>query len=438
MNNIRPANLINIFTSKRFLPYFSTLFLGAFNDNIYKQCLFYIITFQLLAWMSNVDANLFNNLAAGIFIIPYVLFSYLAGQLADKYEKSLLIKRLKNLEIGIMCLAFASFYFQSFWGLIAALLLTGLQSAFFSPIKYSILPQHLHNNELLGGNSLVEMGTYVAIILGTIIAGVLVEIDAMPIEWLISGFIIVIAISGRTASQFIPEAAAANPELKIDFNGFRQTGRILKNAYRNKLVFKAMLGVCMFWFLGVCLMTQLPNLVKSYFNADESTMNLLLTLFSISIGLGSILCNTLSKGRINLKLVAFAALGLGLAYVDFAFAAQAYTNQHSLSVSEFVSLSHSWRLMADILFIGLFAGLFVVPLMTLIQTESEISELARMVAANNILNAAAMVIASIAGIVCLSVLTISIPNFFLIIAGIQLIVAALIWAWVYSHSPKQP
>jgi len=275
---------VTLLTSKRFLPFFSTQFLGAFNDNIFKNTLMLLIAFSATQSIG-LDTNTVMNLAAGLFILPFFLFSAIAGQIADKYEKSSIIRKVKLAEIGIMILAAACFITESYTLLLMLLFVMGTQSTFFGPVKYAILPQHLRDDELVGGNALVEMGTFVAILLGTIGAGLLMGLEGTKV--ITAGVVVVTAIGGYLASRSIPKAKASDSSMKLDFNIFRTTDKVLKYARADRPVYLSIMAISWFWFLGASYLTQFPNFAKETLQGDSSVVTMLLALFSIGIGAGS-------------------------------------------------------------------------------------------------------------------------------------------------------
>ena len=304
---------------RRFFPFFCTQFFGAFNDNVYKNALILLIAYESLRYTA-IDTDLLNNLAAGLFILPFFLFSAFAGQLADKYEKSAYIRWIKTAEILIMCLAALAFYLQSLWGLLGILFLMGSQSAFFGPVKYSIIPQHLAEEELVAGNAFVEMGTFLAILLGTAGAGLLMLLEQST-YW-VAIVVCTIAVFGRLTSQWIPQAPAPVPNLKIDMNPARLIVRTLRYARADRTVFLAILGVSWFWFLGASYLTQLPNYTIEILGSDKSVVTLLLCVFSVGIGVGSMLCDRLSGHKVEIGIVPLGSLGLTVFGADLYFCQQ--------------------------------------------------------------------------------------------------------------------
>lgn len=428
--------------TKRFLPFFITQLLGAFNDNIFKQSLILAILYHLTV---GGDRNLLVNLCALLFILPFFLFSALGGQFGEKYNKDALMRALKLAEIVIMLVGAAGFVLGSLPLLFLALFAMGTHSALFGPVKYSILPQHLREDELVGGNALVEMGTFLAILAGTIGAGVLMSRQDYAAGVAIA--VVLVATCGFLASRKIPRAAAALPELSIDWNIFRQSWSILMLGLRQRpAVSRSLVGNSWFWFLGAVYLTQIPTYAKELLHGDESVVTLILTVFSVGIALGSMLCERLSGKKVEIGLVPFGSIGLSLFGImlwwhsgGFPQDAQPY---NWLAVLEH---SQSWTVLADILGIGIFGGFYIVPLYALIQARTDEDKRARVIAANNILNALFMVVAAIVSILLLSVAGLSIPELFLVLSLMNVAVNVYIFkivpeftmrflVWLLTHS----
>jgi len=427
---------------KRFLPFFVTQLLGAFNDNIFKQSLILAILYHLTI---GGDRNLLVNLCALLFILPFFLFSALGGQFGEKFNKDALMRALKLAEVGIMLVGAAGFVLGSLPLLFLALFAMGTHSALFGPVKYSILPQHLQEDELVGGNALVEMGTFLAILCGTIGAGVLMSRQDYAAG--VGVAVVLVAVCGYLASRNIPRAAAALPELTIDWNIFRQSWSILLLGLRQRpAVSRSLVGNSWFWFLGAVYLTQIPTYAKELLHGDESVVTLILTVFSVGIALGSMLCEKLSGKKVEIGLVPFGSIGLSLFGIllwwhsgDFPKGEQPY---HWLAVLEH---SQSWAVLADILGIGIFGGFYIVPLYALIQARTEEDKRARVIAANNILNALFMVVAAIVSILLLSVAKLTIPELFLVLSLMNVAVNVYIFkivpeftmrflVWLLTHS----
>ena len=406
------------------MPFFVTQFLGAFNDNLYKNGLVIYIAFQT-ANMTQGTSNNLVNIAAGLFILPFFLFSPIAGQLADKYEKSLLIRRVKQLEILIMLFAAIAFYFESLELLIAILFLMGTQSSLFGPVKYSLLPQALKSEELVGGNAMVEFGTFLAILFGLISSVFIVGIGTD----MLSLAVVFVALTGYLVSRSIPTLPPAAPELKVSFNLPKQTLNILRDARQNRTVFYSIMGVSWFWFVGVTYITQLPNYVRYELGGNEQVYILLLAMFSIGIGAGSFLCERLSGRIVEIGLVPIGALGLTLFGVDIYFNQSLSIGQTLIGPMAFISGGSNLRVMIDIVMLGISGGIYIVPLYALIQQRSELKKRSRIIAANNVLNAIFMVVAALYGLFALSS-GITVPTLFLIMAIMNAVVALFIFKLV--------
>lgn len=432
-------NQFALLTQKRFGPFFQTQFLGAFNDNLYKNALILILAYQTA---TSIRSDILINLSAGLFILPFFLFSATAGQIADKFEKARLIRIIKLMEIVIMACAASAFYFQNAFLLMALLFFMGTQSTFFGPVKYSIIPQHLDETEIMGGNALVEMGTFVAILLGTMAAGILIQFSNGV--FYTAATVIVVAVSGWLCSRGIPSAAAASPNLRINWNPVTQTIRTIGFARKEFSVFQSILGISWFWFLGASYLTQIPNFTKQVLNGSESVVTLLLTLFSVGIGAGSLLCEWLSGRKVEYGLVPIGSIGLSIFGLDLAWAYHAPPSDVLVGVAAFLQTPGAIRITIDFLMVGVFGGLYIVPLYTLIQLRSEAAERSRVIAANNILNALFMTGAALTGAVLIGVMNLSIPHFFIVLTAMNVAVAVYIYSlipeftmrcliWVLTH-----
>jgi len=435
-------NQFDLLKQRRFAPFFWTQALGAGNDNIYKNALVIFVAYQA-AQLTSVDANTLVNLAAAVFIAPFVLFSATSGQLADKIEKSRLIRYIKIFEIGIMTIGCLGFAWRNLTLLFVALALMGVHSTLFGPVKYAILPQHLKSEELVGGNGLVEMGTFVAILIGTIVGGLLVAVGPNgPV--LAGATAIAVAVAGWLVSRAIPLTPSAAPDLTVNWNPFTETAKNLKFAYGNRVVWLSMLGISWFWFYGATFLTQFPNFAKDVLGGDEHVVTFLLATFSIGIGVGSLLCERLSGRRVELGLVPFGSIGLTLFAVDLWFATRAMHGSGLEGVGAFLSHPAHWRVTADLLLIGLFGGFYIVPLYALIQERSQATHRSRIIAANNILNALFMVVSAGLAIGLLAA-GVSIPGLFLATGILNAFVALYIYrlvpeflmrflAWLLIHT----
>jgi 1-acyl-sn-glycerol-3-phosphate acyltransferase len=436
------GNQFDLLRQRRFAPFFWTQFLGAANDNIYKNALVIFVAYHAAA-RAALDANTLVNLAAGLFILPFVVLSATAGQVADKYEKSRLIRFIKILEIAIMVIGTAGFVTQSLVLLFAALLLMGVHSTLFGPVKYAILPQSLGPDELVGGNGLVEMGTFVAILLGTIAGGVLVAIPGVgPV--LAGAAAIAVAVAGWLVSRAIPVTPAVAPDLVLNWNPVTETWKNLRFAYGNRVVWLSMLGISWFWFYGATFLTQFPNFAKDILGGDEHVVTFLLAVFSVGIGVGSLLCERMSGHKVEIGLVPFGSIGLTLFALDLWLATRTMHATGLAGIAEFVQQPGHLRVLADLVLIGLFGGFYIVPLYALVQQRSEPAYRSRIIAANNILNAIFMVASAGLAIALLGA-GLSIPYLFLTTAILNAVVALFIYklvpeflmrflAWILIHT----
>ncbi len=418
----------DLLSSKRFLPLFITQFLGALNDNIYKNALVIFITFSI-AEQTSIESRILVILAVGIFILPYFLFSATAGQLADKYEKSFLIQRIKLLEIIIMGLAVIGFVTQSLIMLMTVLFFMGMQSTFFGPLKYGILPQHLKFYELTGGNGLVQMGTYIAILGGTIIGGALIALDRYGIA-IVSVIVLVVAFCGWVSSQSIPRAKAADESLRVDWNFIYQTFHLLRYIVSEKGIFVAIIAISWFWFIGATYLSLVPTYTRDYLMGDELVTIALLTAFSIGIGTGSLMCERLSGGKIEPGLVPIGAMGLTVFAVDLFLIGSPQTLEipleEGITLLEFLKMPIHWRVLFDLVCIGLFGGIYIVPLYAMVQHRASIQLRARVIAATNILNALFMVASAII-VIGLIKLAFTIPQIYLLVGVLNLIITSVIF-----------
>lgn len=416
-----------LLTQRRFSPFFWTQFLGAFNDNLFKTALMVALTYDALSW-TTLEPGLLNNLIPGLFILPYVVFSATAGQIADKVEKGRLSRFVKLLEVGIMLVAGIGWMTHTLWLLIAAVVGMGVHSTLFGPVKYAYLPQHLKPEELVGGNGIVEMGTFVGILLGQVLGALLVVHKPWGIE-LVAGASLLMALLGLATSWRIPASPAPAPELKVSKNFFAESIRNLRYSAQNRTVFLSMLGNSWFWFYGALVLSQFPVYAKDYLHGDNSVFVLLLTVFSLGVGAGSLLCEKLSGRKVEIGLVPFGAIGLSVFGIDLYFASLAYTNTALVDATALLALPGTLRILADIVLIGIFGGLFIVPLFALIQTRCDPKHVSRTIAGMNILNAIFMVAAAGVAIVLLGQ-GFSIPQMFLVTALLNALVAIYIFSLV--------
>ena len=420
-------NQFDLLKQRRFAPFFWTQFLGAGNDNVYKNALVIFLAFQA-ASLTTLHPNALVNLAGAVFILPFVLFSATSGQVADKYEKSRLIRWIKLFEIAIMVVGLVAFWQRSLVLLFVALALMGVHSTLFGPVKYAILPQHLSNEELVGGNGLVEMGTFVAILLGTIAGGLIVAIEPDGPVW--AGFLaIAIAVAGWLTSRRIPHTPAVDPDLRINWNPFTETWKNLRFAQGNRVVWLSMLGISWFWFYGATFLAQFAGYARDILGGDATVVTALLALFSVGIGAGSLLCERLSGRKVELGLVPFGSIGLTLFAVDLWWASRGLSAHGTGGLTLFLAEPRHWRVAADLVLIGLFGGFYIVPLYALIQERSAPSHRSRIIAANNILNALFMV-ASAGLAIGLLATGLSIPELFLVTGLMNAAVALFIYGLV--------
>jgi len=423
------SSQFHLLRERRFRPFFLTQFLGAFNDNLFKNALVVLLTFQAASWTS-IAPELLANLAAGIFILPFFLFSASAGQLADKYDKSRLTRLVKVLEIAIMTVALAGFLLHSLAVLFFALFLLGCHSTLFGPVKYALLPQHLHENELVGGNALVEAGTFVAILLGTLVGGLLAAAENGEL-W-IAGGSIVVAICGYLTSRGVPLSPAPEPGLKVNPNPLTETWRNIGFARQNRPVFLAIMGISWFWLYGALFLAQFPAYAKGVLGGGEGTVTLLLATFTVGIGLGSLLCEKFSSGQVEIGLVPFGSIGLTLFGLDIAFASPTMLPTGApLAIGAVLAQPGIVRVLLALLMLGVFGGFFIVPLYAMMQSRSAPGQRARIIAANNILNALFMVTGALAAGALLGA-GLSIPMLF----GLAAVMNAAVALYIYRLVPE--
>ena len=428
---------------RRFAPLFWVQFLGAANDNIFKFAFTLLATYAAHKW-GNVEPQIAGFLIGALFIAPFMLFSATSGQLADKLEKSWFIRRVKDAEIIVMAIGGAGLALQSAPLLYVAIFLLGLQSTVFGPVKYSYLPQHLDAHEVTGGNGMVEMGTFVAILLGTIGGGLLIGEFGDRGALVTAGVVLLVAVMGRIAAQFVPHSPAADPGLTINWNPITETWANLKIAHGDVAVFNSIIGISWMWFFGSIFLTSFTPYARTNLGGNEAVVTFLLAVFSIGIGVGSLACEKLSGRRVEIGLVPFGSIGMTVFAIDLYFASVAFAPMTDGTLRQFLSSPGAWRIVMDLALLALFAGLYSVPLYALVQTRAERSRVARIVAANNILNAVFMVVASLAATALLGA-GLSIPQLFLVTALMNAAVALYIYrlvpefllrflAWVLSHS----
>jgi len=413
--------------ARRFGPFFWTQFLGALNDNLFKNALVILFAFQVSGAV--FSTNTLVNLSTGLLTLPFFLFSATAGQLADKVEKSRIIRVVKLFEIAIMLLGALGLHLHSVPLLLGVVFLMGTHSAVFGPVKYSILPQHLHEDELVGGNALVQMGTFVAILLGTILGGGLVSIAARG-ETVVSATVVSLAVGGWLASRWVPSAPSQATELRLHWSPLRETLRTIGFARENRTVFLSILGISWFWFYGALFLAQFPGLTREVLGGSEGVATLLLALFSVGVALGCILCERLSGRTVELGLVPLGSIGLTLFALDLFFATRGMAPAGPpILWRPFLASAGHWRVLADLMLIGAFGGFFIVPLQALVQQRSEPSRRSRIIAGNNILGSLFIVLAAVLGIV-LRDMGLGIPQLILVTALVNAAVAVYIYTLI--------
>ncbi|MCG3729803.1 MFS transporter [Vibrio cincinnatiensis] len=421
-----PHSQSSLLTQQRFLPYFITQFFGAFNDNIFKNVLLLLVAFASADTLA-ISSHLFINLAAGLFVLPFFLFSASAGVLADKFEKAWFIRRVKLFEIGIMGIGAVGFMTENYTLLLLMLFLMGTQSAFFGPVKYALLPQQLKTNELVAGNALVETGTFLAILLGTLGAGVIASSENAPM--IAASSVMLFALLGYLSSRFIPTAPASNPKLIFKWQPIQQTRQTIAIAKSDRTIFQAMMAISWFWFLGATYLTQFPNFTKLFLNGGESAVSFLLALFSVGIAVGSLACDKLSNHRIEIGLVPLGSFGISLFGYFMASSIPVSLPQFT-QFTDFINHSSLWPLFAYLLLLGISGGIFIVPLYALMQQRAKTTERAQVIAALNIYNALFMVGSALLGIVCLTLLSLTIPQLFILLALLNFLVATYLFLQV--------
>ena len=428
--------------TRRFLPFFITQLLGAFNDNIFKQSLILAILYKLTI---EGDRSIWVNLCALLFILPFFLFSALAGQFGEKFNKDALIRAIKIGEIVIMAVGATGFLTNHLELMLLALFAMGTHSALFGPVKYSIMPQALHDDELVGGNGLVEMGTFLAILAGTIGAGIMMS--STHYAPVVAVAIVAVAVLGYLASRSIPRAAASTPQLRLDWNIFTQSWATLRMGLgQTPAVSRSIVGNSWFWFVGAIYLTQIPAYAKEWLYGDETVVTLILTVFSVGIALGSMLCEKLSGRKVEIGLVPFGSFGLTVFGLLLWWHSGGFPqNVQANDWLAVLSYGQAWWVLFDILGLGVFGGFYIVPLYALIQSRTAENERARVIAANNILNALFMVVSAIVSILLLSVAKLSIPELFLVVSLLNIAVNTYIFKivpeftmrfmiWLLSHS----
>ena len=422
-------NQFALLGQRRFAPFFWTQFLGAANDNVFKFAFTLMVTYQLqLSWLEPKMAGL---VIGALFILPYVLFSATSGQLADKHDKARLMQLVKSLEIAIMAMAAWGFWTTNVPALLACVFLMGLHSTLFGPVKYAYLPQQLSERELTGGNGMVEMGTFVAILLGQLLGGVLVDTPVVGPQH-VAIACLVLAVLGRATAHAIPASPSTDPHLVINWNPITETWRNLKLAHEGLAVFRSLLGISWMWFFGAVFLANFPAFAKEVLHGSPQVASLLLAVFSVGIGIGSLLCEMLSKRHVEIGLVPLGAIGMSVFAVDLYFASTGLAAAEPYTVGAFLAVPAHWRVLADLTLLALFAGLYSVPMYALIQLRAQPTHRARIIAANNILNAIFMIASSVIAGAMLGA-GLSIPQVFLAVGIANAVVAFYIFLIVPEY-----
>ena len=433
-------NQFALLGQRRFGPFFWVQFFGAGNDNVFKFAFTVLVTYQLqVQWL---PASIAGLAIGALFILPFLLFSATSGQLADKYPKEVLIRFVKSLEIAIMLLAGFGFMQQNVPVLLGCVFLMGLHSTLFGPVKFAYLPQHLNERELTGGNGMVEMGTFVAILLGNVAGGLLIAVPQVGPTY-VALACLGLAIIGRALAQAVPSSPATDPALVINWNPVSETWRNLMLAHGNVVVFRSLLGISWMWFFGAVFLSQFPSFARDVLHGNEQVASLLLVVFSIGIGIGALLCEMLSRRHVEIGLVPLGAIGMSVFSVDLYFAARGLPPAASLTLAQFLAQAAHWRVLLDLALLSLFAGIYSVPMYALIQIRSQPTHRARIIAANNILNALFMIVSSI-GVGALLSAGFTIPQVFLVVGLLNAVVAGYIFllvpeyllrflAWMLTH-----
>ncbi len=423
------SNQFALLRQRRFAPFFWTQFLGAANDNVFKFAFTVMVTYQLqVSWLPPSLAGL---VIGALFILPFLLFSATSGQLADKFDKAALMRFVKWAEIAIMALAGWGFAMHSVPLLLGCVFLMGLHSTLFGPVKFAYLPQHLNERELTGGNGMVEMGTFVAILLGNVAGGLLIAVPEVGAQYVAWGCL-ALAVLGRVVVQGVPASPSVDPSLRINWNPVSETWRNLKLAYGNRVVFRSLMGISWMWFFGAVFLSQFPAFAKEVLHGNEQVASLLLVVFSIGIGVGSLLCELLSRRHVEIGLVPMGAIGMSVFAIDLYFASRALPPADALTLAQFIAAPAHWRVLADLALLSLFAGLYSVPMYALIQLRSAPSHRARIIAANNILNALFMIASSL-GVGALLSAGFTIPQVFLVVGVLNAVVALHIFLLVPEY-----
>lgn len=424
------ASQFGLLRQRRFAPFFATQFLGAANDNLFKFALTVLVTYQLqLKWLPPAMAGL---VIGALFILPFVLMSATAGQWADKYDKATIMRQTKLLEVVIMLVAAWGLMAQQVPVLLLCIFMMGLQSTLFGPVKYAYLPQHLNERELTGGNGMVEMGTFVAILLGNVAGGLLMGLGAEGRHW-VAGACVLLALVGWWTALRIPVSPSSDPGLVLNWNPFTETWRNLKLAYQYPSVFRSLLGISWMWFFGAVFLSQFPAFAREVLGGSEQVASLLLVVFSVGVAVGSLLCERFSHRHVEIGLVPLGALGMTIFAFDLYLASKGLHHDGGplLSVGEFMDSPTHWRVMIDLALLAFSAGIYSVPMYALIQLRSQPSHRARIIAANNILNALFMVVSSLLAGALLAA-GLSVPEVF----GVTALLNILVVGYVFWLMPE--
>lgn len=417
-------NTRHLLLTRRFLPLFVTQFLGAFNDNLFKFSMVILVTYGI--YKSESEDFMFNALASGVFILPFFLFSSLAGQLADNYDKARISRFVKSLEIALAAIGAIGLWLHSIPIMLTALFLLGLQSTFFGPIKYALLPQHLEKDEVLGGTGLVEAGTYIAILAGTILGGILIDRNGNGVEIAIA-MVILVAVAGRIAAHYIPDAPAQKETEAIDYNFIRSSIRLISDTLHVRRLYLAIIAISFFWTIGAVLVIQFPPLVENILTSTPEVASLFLGIFSIGIAIGSVLINRLLKNQVSAKYAPASVIVMGI-FVLLLYAIthnwQGLPDGKLYTLHTFMMHDGAWALLATLAGVAIFGGMFVVPLYAFLTTTVDISQTARTIAANNVVNSGCMVLGSLAAL-GLSVAGVSTTQQLLLVAAMCVVAAYL-------------
>ena len=421
---------LHLLRTRRFLPLFTTQFLGAFNDNLFRTAMVMLVIYGI--YRDATQEATFSAIAGGLFILPFFLLSALAGQLADAGDKAVIIRIVKTAEIFIMIGGAAGLLLHNVPLLLAALTAMGIHSSFFGPIKYAILPQHLRDDEVLGGTGLVEAGTYIAILGGTLLGGILVLRNpdgSLHAEWAALG-VLVVAIIGRISGGLVPPAPpeAGAPPLKMDWHIVRASVTLVNATLHVPRLFLAIVSISFFWSMGAVLAAQFPPLVKNALDSDQTVATLFLAIFSVGVAVGSVAVNRLLKGHVSAKFSPVSALAMGLFVLDLFRRVKTWPQQGQelMDVTAFLATANGPFIVLDLFGVAVAGGMFVVPLYAFLTTTVPKSETARTIAANNIVNSGFMVAATLILTVAVQ-LGVTVADSLLIVAVASVIAAGLAW-----------